>query len=70
MNEKRDAVEFIERLPEGTSLETILAEPEFKLLVERRIAEVDSGDVMTHEQALESLSKWLTSSGMRTQSAT
>ncbi|MHB8377340.1 MAG: hypothetical protein ACYDEB_10355 [Dehalococcoidia bacterium] len=56
---KQEAMELIERLPEEVSLETILAELHFKAKVLRGLEQADRGQVVSQEEAMRRLSKWL-----------
>ena len=60
---KETAIELIGRLPDDTSMETILAELMFVQTIEDRLAAVDRGETVSHEEAKKRLSKWLTSTG-------
>ena len=54
---KDDAIKLIEQLPDGTSLETMIAELHFKLRVLRAMERADRGEVVTHEEAKERLGR-------------
>ena len=56
---KQEAIELIERLPEEVSLETILAKLHFKAKVLRGLEQADRGQVVSQEEAMRRLSKWL-----------
>ena len=63
---KQEALELIERLPDGSSLETIIAELAFQARILRGLEQADRGETMSHEDAGERLDRWLTSDGPRT----
>ena len=60
---KQECLDLIEQLPDGASTEAIVAELEFKLLIEQRLDEVERGEVISHDEAKKRLAKWLDSSG-------
>jgi hypothetical protein len=55
---KRQALDLISQLPDYVSTETIVAELQFKLLVLRRRESALRGNVITHEEAKQRLSRW------------
>jgi hypothetical protein len=60
---KQQTIELLDKLPDDISFETILAEIAFKMQVLERSAQVDRGEVVSHEEAKRRLSRWLHSSG-------
>ena len=60
---KQEALDLIGKMPDEVSTQTILAELQFKMVVEERLEQVARGDVISHEEAKRRLSKWLDSSG-------
>ena len=56
---KQECMELIRQLPDEASTETIVAELEFKLLIERRLDAVDGGEVVSHTEAKKRLANWL-----------
>ncbi len=63
-SEKQQALELIDRLPEDVSTETILSELQFRALMLKRGAEAERDEnIISHEEAKQRLSKWLTSPG-------
>jgi hypothetical protein len=62
-NAKAEALDLIRQMPDEVSTETIVAELQFKLLVERRRASARAGNVISHEEAKSRLGRWLNSPG-------
>jgi hypothetical protein len=60
---KQEARELLDKLPEDVSMDTILAELLFKQVILDRMAAVERGEVVSHEEAKEKLSRWLKSDG-------
>ena len=60
---KQECLDLIGQLPDEASTEAIVAEREFKLLIEHRIERVENGGVVGHDEARKRLAKWLDSSG-------
>jgi predicted transcriptional regulator len=62
-SDKQSAIELIERLPDSISLETIVSELLFKVNVLRGIDQLDRGEVVSHEEVVEEMTKWRPSVG-------
>ncbi len=62
-SDKQSAIELIERLPDSISLETIVSELLFKVKVLRGIDQLDRGEVVSHEEVVEEMTKWRPSVG-------
>jgi predicted transcriptional regulator len=60
---QQTAIELIGRLPDDASMETILAGLMFAQTIEERLAAVERGETVSHEEAKKRLSKWLTPAG-------
>jgi hypothetical protein len=60
---KAQALEMISSMPDEVSTETILAELQFTLLIERRRESARRGNVVSHDEAKRRLGRWLNSSG-------
>ncbi len=56
---KHQVIKLIEALPEGVSLDEIMAELYFKKQVDSGLKELDEGKGIPHEEVEERLSKWL-----------
>lgn len=63
MGTKSDAIEYISRLPEETSLEDIISELYFKMKVDRALRELDEGKFVSDEEARRRFARWLDSAG-------
>jgi hypothetical protein len=63
MGTKSEAIEYISRLPEETSLEDIISELYFKLKVDRALRELDEGKFVSDEEARRRFARWLDSAG-------
>ncbi len=63
MTTKQEAIQLIERMPDGASLEDIFAELYFKMKVEQALGEVAAGRVVSDDEARERFAKWLNSPG-------
>ena len=62
--DKQELLEFIERLPDELSAESIITELQFRLTVLRRGADAEAGrNVVSHDEAVKRLDTWLNSSG-------
>lgn len=59
-NPKQLALWTIERMPESATLEDIMAELFFRQKVERGLADVAEGRVVSHDEARRRLGQWLT----------
>ena len=56
---KQAVIEMIERLPEDTSVEDIMAELYFRQKVDEGLRQLDVGERIDHEEAKQRLGKWL-----------
>lgn len=56
---KRQIIRMIEALPEGATIEDIIAELYFKLQVDRGLKELDEEKGIPHEEVETRFSKWL-----------
>lgn len=57
---KQDVLKVVESMPEDVSFEEVMEELRFRAFVENRLADLDSGDTVPHEEALAKLRKWQT----------
>jgi len=60
---KQEALDLIQKLPDETSLETILAELHFLLRIMKGLQQVERGEVVSHEEVKRSVAEWLSSIG-------
>ena len=60
---KQEVLDLIAQIPDDASFETILAEMQFKLDVLRGYQEFLEGNVTKHEDVIQGIREWLTSSG-------
>lgn len=58
-NIKESVKDLIDRLPEDSNYEDIIAEIYFKQQVEQGLQELDSGKAISHEEVKTRLEKWL-----------
>ena len=56
---KNQVIRMIESLPEGVTLDDIMAELYFKLQVDKGLKELDEGKEIPHEDVEAGFSKWL-----------
>ena len=56
---KQSVIEMIERLPDDTSVEDIMAELYFRQKVDEGLRQLDAGEGIEHEEARRKLGKWL-----------
>jgi predicted transcriptional regulator len=56
---KQAVVEMIERMPDDTSVEDIMAELYFRQKVDEGLGQLDAGEGIDHEEAKQRLGKWL-----------
>jgi predicted transcriptional regulator len=56
---KQSVIEMIERLPDDTSVEDIMAELYFRQKVDEGLQQLDAGEGIEHDEARRRLSKWL-----------
>ncbi|MBI3794051.1 MAG: hypothetical protein HY280_04905 [Nitrospinae bacterium] len=57
---KEQVIQMIQSLPEGVTLDDIIAELYFKLQVDAGIKELDDGKGVDHKEVEKRISKWLT----------
>ena len=57
---KQQVIQMIQSLPEGVSIDDIMAELYFKLQVDAGLKELDEGKGIPHEEVEKQVSKWLT----------
>jgi len=57
---KEQVIQMIESLPEGVTVDEIMAELYFKLQVDAGLKELDESQTIPHEEIKERVSKWLT----------
>jgi predicted transcriptional regulator len=56
---KQSVIEMIERLPDDTSVEDIMAELYFRQKVDEGLRQLDAGEGIEHEEAVRKLARWL-----------
>jgi predicted transcriptional regulator len=59
MTTKQAILEMIERLPEDISVEDIMAELYLRQKVDEGLRQLDAGEGIEHEEAIQRLKKWL-----------
>jgi predicted transcriptional regulator len=59
MSDKQLALESIQRLPEDVSLDAIAERLEFLAGIRKGIAQVERGEVVSHEEVKRQLATWL-----------
>jgi len=57
---KQQVIQIIQSLPDGVTLDDIMAELYFKLQVDAGLKELDDGKGISHEEVEKRMSKWLT----------
>ncbi len=57
---KQQVIQIIQSLPDGVTLDDIMAELYFKLQVDAGLKELDEGKGIPHEEVEKRMSKWLT----------
>jgi predicted transcriptional regulator len=55
---KQDLLEMVQALPDEVSIEDFIADLEFRAKVDERLAALDRGESVSHEEALARLHKW------------
>ena len=55
---KQDLLEMVQALPDEISIEQFIADLEFRAKVDERLAALDRGESVSHEEALSRLRKW------------
>jgi hypothetical protein len=56
---KQAVIQMIERLPDDSSVEDIMAELYFRQKVDEGLRQLDAGEGIEHEEARRRLAKWL-----------
>jgi len=56
---KESVMELLNKLPEDSEYEDIIAEIYFKKQVEEGIAQLEKGESMSHAEVLKRMEKWL-----------
>ena len=56
---KEQVIQIIQSLPEGVTIDDIMAELYFKLQVDAGLKELDEGKGIPHEEVEKRMSKWL-----------
>jgi len=56
---KKSVIDLLDKLPEETNYEDIIAEIYFKKHVEEGIEQLDNGQSLSHDEVKERLEKWL-----------
>ena len=59
MTEKERILKLIENLPDTATIDDIMDELYFRQVVNRGLADVAAGRIVSHEEAKRRLSKWL-----------
>jgi len=59
MSAKDAVIEMISRLPDGASVEDIMAELYLRQKVDEGLRQLDAGEGIDHEEAKRRLGKWL-----------
>lgn len=62
-NEKREAIDLIERLPDDISTGDIIEELYFKWQVDEGLRDVVEGRTLSHQELKERLAQWRKSAG-------
>ena len=62
-NQKSEAIDLIERLPDGVNTADIIEELYFKMQVDEGLRDVAAGRTLTHEELKERLVRWRKSDG-------
>ncbi len=57
---KEEAIKLIQALPEGVTLDEIMAELHFKMQVDAGLRELDAGQGIPHEEVEKRMARWLT----------
>ena len=60
---KEAVLKMIERMPEDSSLESMIYELYFRQKVDRGLRELEKGKTVSHEDVKRSVSRWLRSAG-------
>jgi predicted transcriptional regulator len=57
---KQQAIQLIQALPDGATMDDIMAELYFKMQVDAGLKELDEGKSIPHAEVEQRISKWLT----------
>jgi predicted transcriptional regulator len=57
---KQQVIQLIQALPDGATIDDIMAELYFKMQVDAGLKELDEGKGIPHEEVEQRISKWLT----------
>ena len=57
---KQQAIQLIQALPDGATMDDIIAELYFKMQVDAGLKELDEGRGIPHEEVEKRMAKWLT----------
>ena len=60
---KQEFIELIERFPDETRAEIILAELHVKTRIMRGVEQLERGETVSHAEVMEDLAQWLKSIG-------
>jgi predicted transcriptional regulator len=61
--EKREAIELIQRLPEDVTIQDIMEQLYFKQRVDKGLRDVAEGRVISHQELKERIARWRKSVG-------
>ncbi|MFX0102562.1 MAG: hypothetical protein ACFFCS_23550 [Candidatus Hodarchaeota archaeon] len=56
---KENVLELLKKLPDDASYEDIMYEIELQRKINEGISEIERGNYLTHEEAMERLKRWL-----------
>ncbi|MEO8211420.1 MAG: hypothetical protein ABI840_12750 [bacterium] len=56
---KKSVIQLLNKLPEDSNYEDIIAEIYFKKQVEEGLEELDNGEYISHDEVIKRMSKWL-----------
>ena len=59
MTDKQAAINLIHKMPQGATLEEIMAELYFRQKVDRGLRELHAGEVVSHDEAKRRVEQWL-----------
>jgi len=60
---REETIELIRRMPDESSLESILSELHFRAKVARGLKQADRKELISHDEIAEDLDRWLLSIG-------
>jgi predicted transcriptional regulator len=63
VTEKQTAMQIIDQLPETASFIDIMYELYFRNAVEEGLRDIEAGRMVSHEEVMKSVKRWLPSSG-------